>query len=200
MVVIIVGNCAQILGSCVALCELFVPSDLLDFKMFNVKIALIGFGCMCSWLMIIYYLDYNKNFQSTTKIIKSSSVGFIKFLVGVLPVYMAFVFLGRCLFWKYSKFETTNQAIIALFAIIAGDIVDETYTDTSGEGLVSGIYLTAFIILFMGAVHNVIISIVSDGFRNKFLEERYQKLFSLYALGQGPSGEMVEKGYIPELE
>lgn len=197
LVVIIIGNCAQILGSAVALSETLVPPSMIDFTMFNTKISLIGFGCMCAWMMIIYYLDYNKSFQSTTDIIKSSSVGFIKFIVGVIPVYMAFVFLGRCLFWKYSKFETTNQAVISLFSIIAGDIIDETYTDVSGEGIISGVYLTAFIILFMGAVHNVIISIVSDGFRNKFLEERYQKLFSLYALGQGPSSEEMEGANAP---
>lgn len=197
---IIVGNCSQIIGSAIALVEIRIPPTIVDVTMFNTKISLIGFGCMCAWMMIIYYLDYNESFQSTTRIIKSSSIAFIKFLVGVIPVYMAFVFLGRCLFWKYTKFESTNQAVVALFAIIAGDIIDETYTDTSGEGIISAIYLTTFIILFMGAVHNVIISIVSDGFKNKFLEERYQKLFNLYALGQSPKSEVVEAASIPELE
>jgi hypothetical protein len=35
----------------------------------------------------------------------------------------------------------------------------------------------------MAAAHNVFISIISEGFRSKFLEDRYQELFNLYAIG-----------------
>lgn len=56
---------------------------------------------------------------------------------------------------------------------MAGDIIDESYTDTAAEGVLSVAYLTIWIILFMAAVHNVFISIISEGFRNKFLEDRY---------------------------
>ena len=66
---------------------------------------------------------------------------------------------------------------------MAGDIINETYTDTNAEGILASVYLTIWIILFMSAVHNVFISIISEGFRNKFLEDRYQELFNLYALG-----------------
>jgi len=114
-----------------------------------------------------------------------------------MPIYMGFVFLGRCLFWKYEKFESTDQAIIALFSIMAGDIIDESYTDTAAEGVLSVVYLTIWIILFMAAVHNVFISIISEGFRNKFLEDRYQELFNLYALGDK---EIVSSWKVDEKE
>jgi len=101
---------------------------------------------------------------------------------------MAFVFLGRCFFWQYEKFETTQHAVVALFAIMAGDIIDETYTDTAAQGIFSLIYLTVWLLLFMSAVHNVFISIISEGFRNKFLEDRYNELFNMYCLGDKNEG------------
>ena len=66
---------------------------------------------------------------------------------------------------------------------MAGDIIDDTYQDLEAEGAIASIFVTAYIILFMAAVHNVFISIISEGFRNKFLEDRYQQLFNIYALG-----------------
>ena len=181
LVIMMVGNVFQILGSMVSVYLNFTPEN--SNAIISIKESCVGIGCMCCWFNLIKYLTYNKEFKATTNILNASTKEFLKFLVGVIPLYLGFVFLGRCLFWKYEKFESTNHAIVALFAIMAGDIVDESYTDTSAEGILSTIYLTVWIILFMSAVHNVFISIISEGFRNKFIEDRYQELFNLYALG-----------------
>lgn len=181
LIIMMLGNVFQILGSVVSIYQNFTPQD--SNAVISIKESCVGIGCMCCWFNIIKYLTYNKEFKATTNILSASTLEFLKFLVGVVPLYLAFVFLGRCLFWKYEKFESTNHAIVALFSIMAGDIVDETYTDTSAEGILSTIFLTVWILLFMSAVHNVFISIISEGFRNKFLEDRYQELFNLYALG-----------------
>lgn len=176
-----VGNVFQILGSIIAVYQNFTPED--SNTIITIKESCVGIGCMCCWFNLIKYLTYNKSFKSTTNILGVSTLEFIRFLIGIIPLYLAFVFLGRCLFWKYEKFESTTHAIIALFSMMTGDIIDETYTDTTAEGILSSVYLTIWIILFMSAVHNVFISIISEGFRNKFLEDRYQELFNLYALG-----------------
>lgn len=181
LILMMAGNVFQILGSIISIYQTSTPEE--SETIVGIKEACVGLGCMCCWFNLIKYLSYNKEFKATTNILSRSAVDFLKFLIGVIPLYMAFVFLGRCLFWKYSKFESTNQAIVALFSMMAGDIIDETYTDTNAEGIFSTVFLTVWIILFMFAVHNVFISIISEGFRNKFLEDRYQELFNLYALG-----------------
>jgi len=181
LIVTMLGNIFQILGSIIAIYQNFTPDT--SSAILSIKEACVGLGCMCCWFNIIKYLSYNKDFKATTNILSRSTTDFLKFLVGIIPLYMAFVFLGRCIFWKYEKFETTQHAIVALFAIMAGDIIDETYTDTAAEGIFSLIFLTVWLLLFMSAVHNVFISIISEGFRSKFLEDRYQELFNMYALG-----------------
>ena len=181
LLITMIGNIFQILGSIISIYENLMPAD--TSSIVDIKETCIGLGCMCVWFSLIKFLNYNKDFRTTTSILSNSASNFFKFVIGVMPLYMGFVYLGRCLFWKYYKFESTDQAIVALFSIMAGDIIDESYTDTAAEGVLSILYLTIWIILFMAAVHNVFISIISEGFRNKFLEDRYQELFNLYALG-----------------
>ncbi len=180
-----IGNLFQILGSMISVFQNFIPANSTMFL--SIKETFVGIGCRCCWFNLIKYLTYNKQFKTTTDILSISMRELVRFLVGVIPFYLGFVFLGRCLFWKYEKFESTQHAIVALFSIMTGDIVDESYTDTNGEGILSKVYITIWIILFMLAVHNVFISIISEGFRNKFIETRYQELFNMYALGDTDS-------------
>jgi hypothetical protein len=190
LILMMIGNVFQILGSIISIYQNYTPQD--SSTLVNINEASIGLGCTCCWFNIIKYLSFNKQFKATTSLLANSATDFIKFLIGVVPLYMAFVFLGRCLFWNIEKFESTNHAIVALFAIMAGDIIDETYTDTNAEGVLSTIYMTVWLILFMSAVHNVFISIISEGFRNKFLEDRYQEMFNLYALGDKDAVKQVK--------
>jgi Polycystin cation channel len=195
LLITMIGNIFQILGSIISIYENLMPAD--SSSIVDVKETCIGIGCMCCWFSLIKFLNYNKDFRQTTDILSTSTSNFLKFVIGVIPLYMGMVYLGRCLFWKYQKFQSTDQAIIALFSIMAGDIITETYTDLAAEGLLAVVYLTVWIILFMAAVHNVFISIISEGFRNKFLEDRYQELFNLYALGDK---EVVSKWTVDEKE
>ena len=177
-----IGNVFQIFGSVVAIYQNFVQAD--SNTLMSVKEASIGFGCTSCWIYLIKFFTYDKKFAETTRLLKNSTMETLKFFVGVLPVFLAFAFLGRCLFWKYEKFENLQHTIVALAAIMAGDVLKETYTDTSPEGILSVVYISIWIVLFMSVVHNVFISIISGGFKNRYLEERYQKLFDTYSLGE----------------
>ena len=193
--VMMIGNVFQIFGSIVAIYQNLVQTN--TNILLGIRQACIGFGAMCTWFCLIKYFSENKQFKATTNLLAESTIGVFKFVIGILPLYIAFVFLGRCLFWKSEKFESTQHAFVALFAIVGGDILDETYTDIAAEGFLSVVFLTVWIVLFMSSVHNVFISIISNGFRNKFLEERYQELFDLYSLGDR---DAVSKWNINEKE
>ena len=176
-----IGNVFQIFGSIVAIYQNFIQAD--SNTLVSIKEATIGFGCTCCWIYLIKFFTYDKQFAATTRILKSSTAETMKFFIGILPVFLGFAFLGRCLFWKYEKFESLQHTIVALFSMMAGDILREAYTDTSPEGILSVIYLSLFIVLFMSIVHNIFISIISGGFKNRYLEQRYQSLFDTYSLG-----------------
>jgi len=193
--VMMIGNVFQIFGSIVAIYQNLVQTN--TNILLGIRQGCIGFGCLCTWFCLIKYFTENKQFKTTTNLLAQSTIAVLKFCVGVIPVYLAFTFLGRCLFWRTEKFESTQHAFVALFSILAGDILDETYEDTEADGVLSVVFITIWIILFMSSVHNMFISIISNGFRNKFLEERYQELFELYSLGDR---EAVSKWKINEKE
>ena len=54
-------------------------------------------------------------------------VALVMFMIGVMPFFFGFVFLGQCIFWKYSKFEDTSSSVITLFSLLNGDIVNDTF-------------------------------------------------------------------------
>ena len=49
---------------------------------------------MISWLMMLKYLEYNTNINLMTSTLRLSSQNIFMFIVGVLPFFFGFVFLG----------------------------------------------------------------------------------------------------------
>lgn len=78
---------------------------------------------MFAWLIMLKYLEYNPNINLMTSTLKRASSNILMFLLGVLPFFFGFVFLGQCIFWKYEKFANTTQSILTLFSLSNGDIV-----------------------------------------------------------------------------
>ena len=78
---------------------------------------------MTAWLMMLKYLEYNPNINLMTSTLRMASSNIIMFMLGVLPFFFGFVFLGQCIFWRYERFSTTLNSILTLFALSNGDIV-----------------------------------------------------------------------------
>lgn len=160
----IVGNFIQIWASILS-----ITSDL-DFETYKTKVVvdvLNGFSCWFAWLNLLRYLEYNKNIHLLTNVMKNSGPQIIRFMIGFLPIFFAYVFMGVCLFWRYTKFETVNEAIITLFSIIMGDLVFVTFTEVIGVGILGEIYLFSFIIMFIICVHNIFVSIICSKAQEK---------------------------------
>ena len=175
----LITNVFQIFGSIIAM---YQNSASEDSASINFKEICIGLGTTLCWFSLVKYFSYNNKFKTTMGLLSSSLIGVLKFFIGILPLFMGFVFLGRCLFWKYEKYESTRHAIVVLFSMMAGDIIDETFTDTGAEGFLSIAFEACWMILFMCAVHNVFISILSGGFTTNLLEDRYKELFDQYSI------------------
>lgn len=95
------GNFFQFIGAVTA-----ILSELIDARLeiFEQKETFIGFGAMFAWITILKYLEYNQSLNLMTSTLRKSGSNLIMFLIGVLPFFFGFVFLGQCIFWKYSKF------------------------------------------------------------------------------------------------
>ena len=100
-IVIVAGNFFQLFGALVASLDEIITANLVIFEH---KEVLIGFGVMLAWITILRYLEYTSNLNIMTATLSKSWNNLIMFLLGVMPFFLGFVFLGQTIFWKYSKF------------------------------------------------------------------------------------------------
>lgn len=168
----ILGNFIQINGSIIAILFIALQDKLAIFSFHE---AIIGFGCMFAWLLMLKYLEYNQNINLMTTTLSKSGSTLLIFLLGVLPFYLAYVFLGQCLFWKTDKFQDTNFSVITLFSLSFGDIVNETFQNTKIGGVLGELFLMTFMLLFYTAVQNVFITIIMDGYEKSKREKKGKK-------------------------
>lgn len=82
---------------------------------------------MLAWITILKYLEYSNNLNLMTSTLSKSWSNLFMFLLGVMPFFLGFVFLGQTIFWKYNKFEDTSSSVITLFSLLNGDIVNDTF-------------------------------------------------------------------------
>ena len=160
----IMGNFIQIWASILSITADF---GVESYKTKSVMDLLVGFSCWFAWLNLLRYLEYNKNIHLLTTVMRNSGPQILRFMIGFLPIFFAYVFLGVCLFWRYTKFESVNEAIITLFSLIMGDLVFATFYDVIGVGIVGELYLFSFIVLFIVCVHNIFVSIICSKAQEK---------------------------------
>ena len=154
---IIISNICQIVGSISGLLE--------NDNMNNYMDILIGFGVMLCYISLGKYLDYNTKYALLYQTLKHSISNVIPFLIGIMPVFIGFTFLGLCLFWNSERFTNVTDVMKALFAIVNGDSVYDIIVDiTEKNNFYGQIYGYLFTILFIVVVMNVFISIIQEAY------------------------------------
>lgn len=147
----------QVLASLIALAQL--DPQVVEQEM------LLGVGCMLAWINITRYIEYYREQAVFVHTLSRSMPYVCRFLVGVLPLFMGYMFLGVAIFWDSNRFATPSGAMVTLFAVMNGDMVYDTFSDLQLIHLVlSQIYLYTFVILFINVVQNVFITIIGEGF------------------------------------
>jgi hypothetical protein len=162
------GNFFQFIGAVVSILSESITRRL---DVFEKKETFIGFGAMLAWITMLKYLEYNQNLNLMTSTLSKAWGNLLMFMIGVMPFFFGFVFLGQCIFWKYSKFEDTSSSVITLFSLLNGDIVNDTFLETWAEGLPGQLYLIIFMILFYTAVQNVFVTIIMEGYEESIKEK-----------------------------
>lgn len=154
-----IGNICQILG-CFSV--LVIGNIAL-----NVNETVIGLGCFFSWISVIQHL---KQYHTTYIVIDTLSRSFHRlgpYICGVLPIFMAFVLLGMCLFWKTGNYSNLSDALIISYTMVNGDNLFQNMSQNyQAAGLFGEIYCYAFLLFFISVVQNIFIAIIVDGFQS----------------------------------
>jgi hypothetical protein len=106
------------------------------------------------------------------ELIKMSIMRVVEFLMSFLIIFMGYVFLGMCLFPKVDHFSSMSSSVVTLAAMMAGDSIAEMTFDSAQKQnrLLVIVYIFSYIILFMHAIHNTLISILKEYFVLKKIE------------------------------
>jgi hypothetical protein len=154
---IIIGNILQLCGSCLAL-------NYSNEVSTNIAI-LIGSGCFFACLSTGKYIQFQPEYSTIYEALRLSFPVVTRYLIGVFPIYLGFLFLGLCLFWRSERFDSTSRASYTLFSLVNGDAVFDSFTDLSSIGPILGsIFCYSFCIIFILIVLNIFISIIEEAY------------------------------------
>lgn len=132
-IAIMASNMFQLVG---AASVLFSHSIALSFNE-----LVIGLGCFGAWVSLLRFVDTDPKLYSAPRTIKTAAPIIFRILVGVIPIFIGFSFLGQCLFWKSDKFKSPSDAFFSLFAMMYGDAVREIYEEMSfGKYLAANLF------------------------------------------------------------
>lgn len=135
---------------------------------------------MLAWPNITRYIEYYRESAVFINTLGRSLPYVAKFLIGVMPLFLGYVFLGVAMFWNSKRFQTSSGAMVTLFAVLNGDMVYDTFHDLSFINVVlAQIYMYSFVLLFINVVQNVFITIIEDGFIAVKYRTQYDKYTEL---------------------
>jgi hypothetical protein len=159
MVFITVGNIAQIFGCMLA----FTDSD----NVLSDHDIIIGISCFCSWIYILRYLPHDSNSYIIINTFRRSVTTIAPYITGVLPIFLAYVFLGMACFWQSGYYANTTDSMISAYSLMNGDsIYDAFYKVTRQHSVIGMLYMYSFILFFICCVHNIFIAIIQEGFNS----------------------------------
>ena len=166
-IIALLGNALQIIGAILTICDPY---------QFNSLTGLItSMGTVMAFLVFIKYME---NLGSCSIIYETLERGVppsINYLIGVLPAFIGYAILGKCIFWRSEFFATLTSAIASLYALMNGDSVYFIFDDLIKNHFFLGtIYCYSFCIIFIVIVQNVFLGIIGEAFVTK-KEKKYKQ-------------------------
>ncbi len=133
---------------------------------------IIGISCLTSWMTIFKFLRNKKKLVLMYELIKLSIIKVMFFFIEFFPVFLAYTFLGICLFPKVSFFSSLARSVTTLVSLMMGDSI-EMITSAMCEknsGVLCIVYIFSFVLMFMHAIHNTLTSLIKEAFILKKIE------------------------------
>lgn len=129
------------------------------------RFSLLGWSCFFTWMSICQYFEFFPAYYTTFSTTQNGLISICKYMISVIPIFTAFMFLGMCLFWQVESFRSPSVSYASLFSMLNGDSIRRTFTDVEeGAGWLSTLYLYLFIFVFTYIVLNVNITIIQESF------------------------------------
>ena len=138
----IVGNLCQIFGGILTILDKDVSLTAHEH--------LVGIGCFCAWVGSLQYLEHKSTAYTIANTVSRSFAIIGPYIIGIIPIFLAFVFLAMCLFWKVGIYPNTTSGMVAAFALLNGDSVYEFTSAIVLENTFLGqLYIYCFIVFFI---------------------------------------------------
>lgn len=130
--------------------------------------TLLGIGTCLSFINFLNILSEAEGLKIVVKAISKSFSGFVYILLGVLPVYFAYLFGGYAAFHTGEKFASLTLTNATLGALLCGDeILDFLNYFRHNFGTIGLVYSLSFCVLFVVCIHNVLIYIINEAFKEQ---------------------------------
>lgn len=124
--VVIMANAISLIGTVFFLADPNNPSNNGYGEFF------IGIGTCIQYISFMQYTSFYSGYNTISDTMVYSTPLVTKALVGILPVFCGYTFLGITTFWKSKYFQGFAQSQWTLFAIMNGDAIYDIYVDLSG--------------------------------------------------------------------
>ena len=138
----------------------------------------LGVACVALWLSGLTLLSSYPTLASNPLTLRLSTPTVLRFLLGVLPIFLAYWTFSITVFGTRSvRYSTPGGAAMTLFSFLNGDALRETFTHTEVGGMrggslagswastnvavlvVADVMLVTLILLFYHVVMNVVVAI-----------------------------------------
>lgn len=136
------GSIFQILGS---ISCMFSSSISLE-----VQEKTVGFACFFAWIGIVQFLKPDKNAYTVGNTIKRSYRVLGPYIIGILPIFLAFAFFAMSILWSTGNYNTLAYSMLLQFSMINGDSLESSVTSAISQNNFFGlIYSFSFLLFFI---------------------------------------------------
>lgn len=119
----------------------------------------LGLGAFFGWCCNLQTLRYFEGFDTVTKTFSYAAWDTFLFGIGIIPIFLAFLFSGFCMFHEAERMSTLEASFETLMALFAGDELSDLFFDTD-EFPLSSLYAYLYTMLMLFFIANVFVYII----------------------------------------
>ena len=118
--------------------------------MLNVHEIIVGFACFFAWVGIVRFLNHTSHSYTIINTLERASDILIPYIIGVVPIFMGYAFLGLCFFWQTGIYTNTPMSMLANYALVNGDSVYLfSYAGYQEDSFFGQLYYYTFLVFFI---------------------------------------------------
>lgn len=129
----------------------------------------LAFGGLLAWINVLFVTRKYSNLAIVYKTFFNSASGVYWFILGILPLFLAFVYGAFGMFHEIQRFENAFMSYLDFMILLTGHNIQgnciETLDFTFGP-----ILMTIWSIVFMITITNIIINIIVAGYETGMKE------------------------------